>query len=108
MFTYLFLIGTTPNVTGITIKSQCEGLPFYLCKSRGLTRDFVAYTTNGFDVQALNPYSKTIYLFFVYALVSRIVLSIITWQYSSKRLLIIDITILISFFLYALGPLVWI
>ena len=102
LFGYIFLLLTTTSTT-LSIRSACEGLPEALCKSRGLTRDFMALVRG--KKELINPYSYSIFLFFVYVGVSRGMLLLLPTRLYNKKILVVDIVILCLFFLYAFLPL---
>lgn len=102
LFGYIFLLTTTTSTT-LSIRSACEGLPEALCKSRGLTRDFMALVRG--KKELINPYSYSIFLFFVYVGVSRGILLLLPARRYNKKILVVDIAILCLFFLYAFLPL---
>lgn len=102
LFGYIFLLTTTTSTT-LSIRSACEGLPEALCKSRGLTRDFMALVRG--KKELINPYSYSIFLFFVYVGVSRGILLLLPARLYNKKILVVDIVILGIFFLYAFLPL---
>ncbi|MDH6602780.1 hypothetical protein M2306_003474 [Myroides gitamensis] len=102
LFGYIFLLTTTTSTT-LSIRSACEGLPEALCKSRGLTRDFMALVRG--KKELINPYSYSIFLFFVYVGVSRGMLLLLPTRLYNKKILVVDIVILCLFFLYAFLPL---
>ncbi len=102
LFGYIFLLTTTTSTT-LSIRSACEGLPEALCKSRGLTRDFMALVSG--KKELINPYSYSIFLFFVYVGVSRGILLLLPARLYNKKILVVDIVILCLFFLYAFLPL---
>lgn len=102
LFGYVFLLTTTTS-TALSIRSACEGLPEALCRSRGLTRDFMALLSG--KKELINPYSYSIFFFFVYTGVSRGILLLLPSSLYSNKIVIIDIVILCLFFLYAFLPL---
>lgn len=106
MFLYLYFIDSL-GTNELRIKSSCEGLPEYLCKSRGLTRDFISILHNrGNTTDLINPYSIKIFLFFLYSWVSRILISLLPYRWTSRVFVTIDIIIISIFFLIAFLPLV--
>lgn len=99
---YIFLLNTTTS-TALSIRSSCEGLPETLCRSRGLTRDFMSLLQGKKDL--INPYSYSIFLFFIYVGITRGILVLLPLSYYKKILLYVDLTLLTLFFLYAFIPL---
>ncbi|MCS4238783.1 Uncharacterised protein [Myroides odoratus] len=55
--------------------------------------------------ELINPYSYSIFLFFVYVGVSRGMLLLLPTRLYNKKILVVDIVILCLFFLYAFLPL---
>lgn len=102
LFGYIFLLTITTSTT-LSIRSACEGLPEALCKSRGLTRDFMTLLRG--KKELINPYSYSIFLFFVYVGFSRGILLLLPATRYNKQVMLIDIVILCIFFLYAFLPL---
>ncbi|MCC9041634.1 hypothetical protein LNQ81_02815 [Myroides sp. M-43] len=106
MFLYLYFIDSL-DTNELRIKSSCEGLPEYLCKSRGLTRDFITILHNGCNnTNLINPYSIKIFSFFLYSWTSRILISLLPYRWTSKVFITIDIILISIFFLVAFLPLV--
>jgi len=102
LFGYILFLSQT-NSTNLSIRSSCEGLPEALCKSRGLTRDFISLLQGNSNL--INPASTSIFLFFVYAGLTRVILLILPFRMYRRSFLFIDITLLCIFFLYAFIPL---
>ncbi len=102
LFGYIFFLTSTTS-TALSIRSACEGLPDVLCRSRGLTRDFMTLLKG--EDNLINPYSYSIFFFFVYVGVSRGILLVLPSTLHSNKIVIIDIIILCIFFLYAFLPL---
>lgn len=102
LFGYVFLLTTTTSSV-LSIRSACEGLPEAWCRSRGLTRDFTSLLRG--KKELINPYSYSIFLFFVYVGVSRGLLLILPQALQSNKMIGCDILILCLFFLYAFLPL---
>lgn len=107
LFIYVWLLGNKTGIHIPSISSQCQGQPLYLCKSRGLTRDFISIIHQGFSVHTINPYSKTIVGFFLFGWISRVILTLVSYHFNLKWLIVIDVLLLTSFFLYAFVPLLW-
>lgn len=104
MFLYLYFIDSINSDT-IKISSACEGLPEYLCKSRGLTRDFISILHHGVNTDKLiNLYSLQIFLFFLYSWASRILFCLLPTRWISRAFVTIDIITISLFFLFAFLP----
>lgn len=91
----------------IQIPSSCEGRPLVYCKSRGLSRAFSEIVRlNIIGAIGYNKHSITIFAFFIYQLLTRIILNKLLLPLNHKYLLTLDICISTTFFIYAFYPLV--
>ncbi|MVX35866.1 hypothetical protein [Myroides sp. LoEW2-1] len=105
LFGYISILAFT-DISGINIRSSCEGMPIQYCRSRGLTRDFISIMQKGYSQTIyINPYSQRIFTFFIYAFVTRILSTIVLQWFTSKKVFILDITVLTLLFAYAFFPL---
>ncbi len=102
LFGYILFLNTTTS-TALSIRSSCEGLPESLCRSRGLTRDFMSLLKG--KKELINPYSYSIFLFFAYVGLSRGALLLLPLRLHKNWMIYLDIAILSIFFLYAFIPL---
>jgi hypothetical protein len=90
----------------LTLRSRCEGLPEYVCKSRGLSRSFSKILR--LDVEGAlkhNPYAIRIFLFFAFQLAFRIIFSF-AYRRFGDRIITADIVLSAIYFLMAFYPLV--
>ncbi|MDM1361219.1 hypothetical protein SAMN04488018_10150 [Myroides marinus] len=106
MFLYLYFLNDI-GTDSVKITSACEGLPAYMCKSRGLTRDFISILHYGVTTPKLiNPYSLGIFSFFLYSWLSRILICLLPHRWTTITFITIDCISIGIFFLIVFTPLV--
>lgn len=105
MFLYLYFLNDI-GTSSVKIASACDGLPEYICKSRGLTRDFISILHNGVTTPNLiNPYSLGIFSFFLYSWLSRLLICLLPQRWNTRTFVTIDCISIGIFFLITFVPL---